>query len=163
MVYRFVNDNELTNARKNNQALYLKNVLPDTVTWDESFEYLDKVVEEGSSISFKRMFGIITHTTRNHISKVNNVCKEIDIIENRVDNSKPSDAHMYISLTTQYEGFGPHHDDCEVIFWQCIGKTQWLVKDDAYILEPGDCIYIPQGTVHSVTTLTPRMGISFGF
>lgn len=162
MVHKFVNDTALINARQNRKVLHSKNILPDTVSWDEAFYYLDDLVNKKDNFEARRMFGIITQTARN-ISKVNDVCKEIDIIENRIDNNKPSDAHMYLSLTTQYDGFGPHHDDCEVIFWQCIGKTQWDVEDTKYILSPGDCLYIPQGVVHGVTTLSPRMGISFGF
>ena len=163
MVYKFINDSALLDARTNNKELYIENILPNTVTWDEAFIYFTKVVEEESPIRFGNFFTIVSHTAHNHIDKVKEVCKEIETLDNRVDNTKPADGHMYMGLTAKSESFGPHSDDCEVIFWQCIGQTQWTVNNNIYTLSPGDCIYIPCGTEHDVKSLSPRMGISFGF
>ena len=48
----------------------------------------------------------------------------------------------------------------DVYYWKCQGVTQWIVEDKNVILNPGDLIYIPSGMYHSVTPLSPRLGIS---
>lgn len=158
----FINDEKLNVARTNEQELYIPNVLTDTVSWDESFDYLTKVVEEESNIKLPgKYFTIVTHTAHTHIHKVHVVNEHLKNIKNR--NDYPVEAHMYMGLTGMSESFGPHSDDCEVLFWQCIGRTQWTVNDNIYILCPSDCIYVPRGMQHDVKSLSPRMGISFGF
>ena len=163
MVYKFIDDTQLDYARSNNKELFIPDVLPNTVTWDEAFDYFTKVVIEESPIRFGNFFTIISHTAHLHIDKVKEICKEIEILSNRVDATKPADGHMYMGLTAKSESFGPHSDDCEVLFWQCIGQTQWTINENIYTLSPGDCVYVPQGTLHEVKSLSPRMGISFGF
>ena len=69
-------------------------------------------------------------------------------------------AHLYFNVTTKAETFGRHKDTMDVYYWQCQGVTQWIVEDKNVILNPGDLIYIPSGMYHSVTPLSPRLGIS---
>ena len=70
-------------------------------------------------------------------------------------------AHLYMNVTTRSHGFGNHRDEDDVYFWQCQGKTEWVIEDNtSYFLEPGDLIYIPKNVYHNVKTLTPRVGIS---
>ena len=164
MVYELYKDTDLDKARQNKTQLYMQNIFPNTITWDESFDYMTKVVEEDSPVRIGKYFTIITHTAHHHIEKVKSVCNEIEKLNNRSANVDIADAHMYMGLTAKSESIGKHHDDCEVIFWQCIGKTEWTVdENNKYILSPGDCLYIPKGMMHEVKSLSPRMGISFGF
>ena len=163
MVYELHNDSLLTKARETKTKLHMQNIFPNTVTWDESFEYMTEVVNEDSPVRVGKYFTIITHTARHHIDKVKLICGQIQKLENRNANADFADAHMYMGLTAKSESIGKHHDDCEVIFWQCIGRTEWDVDNTTYILEPGDCLYIPKGMMHEVKSLSPRMGISFGF
>jgi len=164
MVYELHNDSSLTKARESKTHLHMQNIFSDTVTWDESFEYMTEVVEEDSPVRIGKFFTIITHTAHHHIDKVKAICNQIQQLKNRNANIDIADAHMYMGLTAKSESIGKHHDDCEVIFWQCIGQTEWTVDDNStYILSPGDCLYIPKGMMHEVKSLSPRMGISFGF
>ena len=41
MVYNFINDAVLANARDNKKESYMFNILPNTVTWDEAFDYFN--------------------------------------------------------------------------------------------------------------------------
>ena len=129
MVYNFINDAVLANARDNKKESYMFNILPNTVTWDEAFDYFTKVVEEQSPMRFGEFFTIVSHTAHIHIDKVKEICKCIELLNNRVDSTAPVDGHMYKGLTAKSESFGTHSDDCEVLFWQCIGQTQWTVND----------------------------------
>lgn len=59
-----------------------------------------------------------------------------------------------------------HSDPVDGVYVQCTGSTLWsgyygeTIK--TYTLLPGDAIYIPKDVVHSVKTLEPRVGVSFG-
>ena len=164
MVYEFINDENFNLARDNKQELYMPSILTDTISWDDSFDYFTKVVEEGSPIGHPgNAYTIISHTAHLHIDKVKNICNYLKTLKNRNDINYTVEGHMYMGLTAMSESFGPHSDNCEVIFWQCIGQTQWTVNNKVYILSPGDCIYVPLGVEHDVKSLSPRMGISFGF
>ena len=164
MVYEFINDTNFNLARDNKQELYIPGLLTDTISWDESFDYFTKVVNENSIIKTPgQFFTLVTHTAHLHIDKVQVVCEHLKNLKNRINTQYPVEGHMYMGLTAMSESFGPHSDDCEVMFWQCIGQTQWTVNNKVYVLSPGDCIYVPQGMEHDVKSLSPRMGISFGF
>lgn len=72
-----------------------------------------------------------------------------------------------------------HKDDHEVVSWHCQGKMEWRIYPseaenelwkqeqhmkiespyDSYILEPGDVIYVPTGTIHEVVTPEPRASL----
>lgn len=69
-----------------------------------------------------------------------------------------------------------HKDDYDVLSWHCIGQMEWRIYSGvedykldtqdfeelnyvSYILNPGDLIYVPAGTVHSVATSEPRASL----
>ena len=69
-----------------------------------------------------------------------------------------------------------HKDDHEVISWHCIGQMEWRIYENidesklnsqnfegleytSYILNPGDFLYVPTGTAHSVLTTSPRASL----
>tara|TARA_B110000305_G_C19244443_1_gene541588 strand:- start:393 stop:887 length:495 start_codon:yes stop_codon:yes gene_type:complete len=164
MVYKFINDATLAKARSNKIELYIPSVLLDTVSWDESFEHLTTVLKEPvPDIHYGPYLTIVTHTAHDDIDIIKDIIKDINVLEERANVDRIVEGHMYIGLTQFGGNLGPHSDDCEVLFWQCIGQTQWSVNDSIYVLNPGDCIYVPQGMQHDVKSLSPRMGISFGF
>jgi mannose-6-phosphate isomerase-like protein (cupin superfamily) len=61
---------------------------------------------------------------------------------------------------------GNHADACDQIYWQCVGESYWTLElpDGTlveYTLRPGDMIFIPTGTKHSVVSKHPRAGMTF--
>jgi len=64
-------------------------------------------------------------------------------------------------------GLGEHTDPCPQIHMSCIGSTEWTIKQSngqyiKKILNPGELVYLPTGTPHSVKPLTsPRVGIAY--
>ena len=75
------------------------------------------------------------------------------------------DAHLYMTLAVTNNEFGNHCDTADVIFWQALGSTSWRVDDGGfhdYVLNQGDCIYVPKEMFHDVKSLTPRVGVSIG-
>ena len=121
----------------------------NVVDWTEAFLNYDKSVHLNKEIKFNYPGFFVSHEGHN-IDKVKDVLKDLEC----------NTAHLYFNVTTKAETFGRHKDTMDVYYWQCQGVTQWIVEDKNVILNPGDLIYIPSGMYHSVTPLSPRLGIS---
>jgi hypothetical protein len=74
---------------------------------------------------------------------------------------------IYFSFFPHAKSHGNHCDETDLFHWQQVGKTEWTITESGetykYVLNPGDCIFLPEGTYHDVVPLTPRIGLSFGF
>lgn len=142
---------------------HLKFTMPETpeLSWHEVLDCLDFNVKNNYYIKTLNNFGIVVHNTT--------IIKQIQpILEwfSSLDTDRPASAHAYISLTSQSETFGWHSDTSEVLFWQCIGSTQFSILEEgeiiSYKLEKNDMLYIPSGVKHNTQPLGPRVGISLG-
>jgi len=93
---------------------------------------------------------------------INDICGLIE-----VTTGWPTDAHIYFSKKIQDKGFGKHKDRAHNLIVQVEGKSKfevWSENDEIIINEdmsPGDCIFIPAHIYHRVSSLTPRLSISF--
>jgi mannose-6-phosphate isomerase-like protein (cupin superfamily) len=62
-----------------------------------------------------------------------------------------------------------HTDERDHIYIQCVGSVTWRIYEDDsegyidHILEPGDMIFVPLGTLHEVFSNSARCSIIFGF
>ena len=121
----------------------------NVVDWTVAFLNYDKSVHLNKEIKFNYPGFFVSHEGHD-IEKVKDVLKNLEC----------NTAHLYFNETTKAETYGKHKDTMDVYYWQCQGVTQWIVEDKNVILNPGDLIYIPSGMYHSVTPLSPRLGIS---
>lgn len=84
-----------------------------------------------------------------------------------------------LNLIGEESEYWVHKDDHEVISWHCQGKMEWRIYSNeaeqelwkqekhmkieapyqSYILEPGDVIYVPTGTIHEVCASEPRASL----
>jgi mannose-6-phosphate isomerase-like protein (cupin superfamily) len=68
-----------------------------------------------------------------------------------------------------YSLFQPtiHSDPVDGFYIQCEGQTTWRAfykdKTEAYLVNPGDLLYIPKGIDHSVESMNVRAAISVSF
>jgi hypothetical protein len=60
-------------------------------------------------------------------------------------------------------GITKHHDPQDTLHWACVGNSLWHIynKDTnelefEYILEPGDIFFTRKGTIHEVSSISPR-------
>lgn len=78
-----------------------------------------------------------------------------------------------INLVGKEAALTAHKDDHHVISWQCQGRVEYRIyedvdcdfgtpidfhnlKYDSYILNPGDVIVMPMGTIHQAVVFEPR-------
>jgi|TARA_B110000858_G_C17713013_1_gene431553 mannose-6-phosphate isomerase-like protein (cupin superfamily) len=121
----------------------------DVVDWTEAFLNYDKSVHLGNEIKFNYPGFFVSHEGH-EIDKIKDVLKDLEC----------NTAHLYFNISTKAETFGKHKDIMDVYYWQCQGVTKWIVEDKEVILNSGDLIYVPSGMYHSVSPLSPRLGIS---
>jgi mannose-6-phosphate isomerase-like protein (cupin superfamily) len=119
-------------------------------SWKEVIDNLNSSIQKGDLIKSNDRGFFVSHKAY-EISKV-------DIIRKKL-NAKG--AHLYVNFLYDGNAFPKHKDEVDVVFWQIIGQTKWIV-DKEYTLEPGDLIKIPKNTLHEVKPLSARAGISFG-
>ena len=159
-MYEFLNSTEFLENRKNNKHHVFRNLNLELPTWDEILREFDE------SVFSKNNF------------KANNTLKFISMDGHRIklasdflhhvhqlDPGRTCSAHCYVALKTSTGTFGRHNDSADVIYWQLQGRTKWIVEDTnitEYEIFTNDAIYIPCKMFHTVTSLTPRAGMSFG-
>lgn len=53
-----------------------------------------------------------------------------------------------------------HNDPCDVLYWQVLGNSTWVMNDSIeYLLEPGDLLYFNEEDIHRVLQDGPRAGV----
>ena len=129
---------------------HIKKFELDIPSWKDVIDNLNNSIKNGDLIKSNNRGFFVSHKAY-EIDKVDKIRKKL--------NAKGT--HLYINFLFDGDAFPKHQDDVDVIFWQMIGKTKWIV-DKEYILEPGDLIKIPKNTLHKVEPITARAGISFG-
>lgn len=154
----FTSNNSLVNSIKHKKHLRLKENLPK-ITWEDVIGCINSNVEKKQFIKIQDNFGIVLHLVE--LENVQTILQHFHCL----NPCKTPSAHMYISFSTQSETFGWHKDDTDVMFWQAIGSTKFLLADNQiyeYNLEPNDLLYIPRQMMHCTIPNSPRVGISMG-
>ena len=129
---------------------HIKSYNKKVVSWKEVFENFNWSVNNKDDIKFND-FGFFVSHKADLMKKVKTVLKDL----------KCNSAHLYFNIITKARTFGPHRDTMDVWFWQCQGKTKWVIENKKeYILNPGDLIFVPKNIQHEVVPLSPRAGIS---
>lgn len=154
----FISNNNLITSIKHKKHLLLKENLPK-ITWEDVIGCINSNVEKKQLIKVQDNFGIVLHCVE--LENVQTILQYFHCL----NPSKTPSAHMYISFSTQSKTFGWHKDDTDVMFWQAIGSTKFLLADNQiyeYNLEPNDLLYIPRQMQHCTIPNSPRVGISLG-
>ena len=158
----FLQDKNFLEKRNNHQH-YFFNVDEEelTLSWDTVIQCLNFNTINNIPYKLLSNYGIVLFNL-NNIDVIKRILKEFSLLDTNV----PSTAHLYISFTEVSDTFGRHKDKSDVLFWQSIGSTKWVIEEGAktytYVLKQNDFIYIPRGMYHTVVPLTPRVGVSFG-
>ena len=126
-----------------------KNFNKQVLSWNDIFYNFEESVANKELIKYAPTAFYVIHNGH-RIKKLKNILKKLDCRA----------AHIYFNLCAQEINFGRHNDDRDVWFWQCQGKSKWLVENKEFILAPGDLIYIKKGVYHDVSALSPRAGVS---
>jgi len=134
----------------NNKFYLKKNYNNNVLAWDIILNNFNESVKKNALIKYNPIGFFVSHDAHD-ISKLKPVLKDL----------KCNVAHLYFNIATSGETFGNHKDTTDVWFWNCQGKTKWIIENkEQFILEPGDLIFVKKGIFHNAIPLTPRAGIS---
>lgn len=159
-MFEFLEDKSFLNAVINKNHFYFAKQQMPTLKWEDFINEIDRSIKSNSVIRYGENFSI-------NLREVHNI-SAIGYFLDRYSKIKPdypASAHSYISLSSRSETLGRHNDPSDVLYWQVIGKTNWVVEDKqihTYTLEENCLIYVPAKMWHDVTSLTPRVGVSLG-
>ena len=130
---------------------FIKKFNLNTPSWKEVIDNLNNSIKNNKLIKFNKESFYVCHDAY-LIPKVDKIRKKL----------KAKGAHSYINFIYNGSAFPKHQDNVDVVFWQIIGMTKWIIDEKEYILEKGDLIKIPKNIPHEVIPLSARVGISFG-
>tara|TARA_Y100000389_G_scaffold37415_1_gene31745 strand:+ start:1972 stop:2439 length:468 start_codon:yes stop_codon:yes gene_type:complete len=69
--------------------------------------------------------------------------------------------HIYTSFSLNYEPFGNHADDTNILIVQARGTMSYSINDKDIHLNPGDALIIPKGVYHKPNPSGLRVTLSF--
>ena len=133
------------------------------ITWEDTIDKLDYELQLGNDIAY-RMRDTYYLSSRYRPNTFQQAYD--DVLSNcplRIDGDTEMD--VYISFTGGAESFDKHKDTDDVLIVQAIGRMKYTLYNhqtpQEFILNPGDSLFIPEGTYHDPTTLEPRVTLSF--
>ena len=163
----------------NHKILHNSNLLVD---WKELFEYIQIYCDDEQLHKYTQLAANSNNCTcrlrilgdnpavpciQEKLDEFFSIFNLEDFKQKKEQEQKYCFCAIYFSFFPRVESHGNHCDDTDLFHWQQVGQTEWKIVEDkteyTYILNPGDCIFIPEGVYHDVTPLTPRIGLSFGF
>ena len=115
-------------------------------------------------------FQFLLHTpsTYNFINEsLNTLSKELEIKTDFL-NGEDYAVQMFMNLTSNDYSSSPHADNWSVIYLQLLGDVRYIIRNknekiiQDEIINPGDVVLIPKGSIHEILPLTPRVSLSFG-
>ena len=160
MYFSFLGDEQFLQSRKENRSYFFGSIPLLVLSWAEILEELERHVVNSLSYDPKNNLRFIIY------QMIHPTVIEFTENYSNLDQTTSCTAHGYINLMSKSGENGRHKDQADVIFWQVCGSTIWTVENQnetcVHTLNPGDAIYVPANIYHSVESLTPRAGISFG-
>ena len=121
----------------------------NTISWQEALDNLQYSRSNDLLIKVNPPSFFVCHEGHK-IKKVKHVMKDL----------KCHSAHLYINAFSQEENSGNHKDQMDVWFWQCQGRTKWIIDKKEITLREGDLLFIKKQVYHKVIALGPRVGVS---
>jgi ribosomal protein L16 Arg81 hydroxylase len=158
--YNFLSNESFLIAKNNNQHYYFGNIDLNLLSWEDVIFELENHIQ---NYDIHKVCNNLRFILMN--PKHDKILKFIQHYQ-KIEPNLRSNAHLYVAFLTNSGGNGRHKDNEHIIFWQVVGKTHWILETNngikEYILNPNEALYIPPNMYHTVITLTPRAGISFG-
>jgi hypothetical protein len=159
--YSFLQADNFVEARSNKDYYFFGNLGLDLFTWEEVIKEFNRTVISNAEFNRFENLGLILFEGENIL----NVKPFLDEYA-KLDPNAPASAHCYVSFLEISKGFNRHKDKSDVLFWQVIGKTKWIVETlqgvKEHVLGPNEAIFVPRQMYHNVIPLTPRASVSFG-
>lgn len=146
-----------------NHASFSSLIINNTEKYTPLYDPIIESISKAHGGKFVEVNSIIHFFNRN--SNDLNDQDGIDV-KNKFLKSNP---HKIPTTPLTYEEYAPtiHIDRADGFFIQNEGSTLWTIYRDEdvkeYTLNPGDMIYIPKLTIHSVDSLNPRHSVSIVF
>jgi mannose-6-phosphate isomerase-like protein (cupin superfamily) len=123
------------------------------ISFDSLSEYSKRIRE-----SFKRGCTIIVKNLEMYNQEIRSHCAKI---------GKNVDVHMYLVPPNGKQSFNFHQDDREVKVHIVYGSKTFILKNNdkekSYLLESGQFLDIPKGTIHKAIPNGSSCLLSFGF
>lgn len=173
---------KINTATENKTVAVFNNLFKDTPSWQDFIDHLTfayfnppmqvtnnpekEVLVNGVAILDNFYIRNRVHPETNYLYQNKNV---IDIFD-KVFEYEGELTASYINFVGNITPLNIHKDERDMVYWQCIGKSEWYVypngsdnEPEIHVLNPGDILVSPAGTVHAVVTDSPRAALVFAY
>jgi len=173
----------LVDSITNKTVLHVKNFTKDFLTWEDfiniiNYQYANSRAQETPDKVKNQKTGVPTKISK--YTEFHYHLLELTDTENPKYNFEESYPPINFLMSYMRDAIKPratlkalvnivgndfvgnkHHDPYHVFSMQHIGSVEYNIFDEndvltQYILEPGDLIFMPAGTTHSITAPSPR-------
>lgn len=159
----FLKDPKFLLCRQECEYYHFGEVYAPPITWEDVILEIDKATTT-------KMWSYTNggKYLEMHLRRAGDIRYVPELLEgySELDKTKFASAHAYISFSSIGKGTGRHTSKSDVLFWQAIGSTKWVVEGKMVTtiitLLPGHVLYVPHAMYHTVVPLSPRVGISLG-
>lgn len=159
-------------AREAGQVVVFENLFQNTPDWQNFIDHIqfatfqpdEGIREDHHTFGYAHWWHQLTATIDYAHRSIPQAQENMNIIKQV--NPSVDISFSIVSFTTREPSTNLHHDPTDVFYWQCIGSVNWMIGRDranrtAYLLNPGDVIYVPKGTWHEILPNTPRAAVSY--
>lgn len=172
-----VKPQDILDAKKNIDLLYIPNLIPSTTNWNEFIDHCDYTVKhpEVTLPSPVKVIGALqvwddlfmagyNVSSGNCFSQLEEVFTKTTELFGR----RPNNGCTLINFVGQQKTIPVHTDIRDSFLWQAIGSVEWRIcetqsEDSLYqtlTVNPGDVLFVPSGLIHTVFCKDPRAAIS---
>jgi ribosomal protein L16 Arg81 hydroxylase len=176
-------NNMLLSSIKNSEVIHVKNFINTFLSWEDFIKIVDYQYNNSESVdtpdrvknNMSRKPTKISKYTEFHYHLLELTSTDVPVINLESEFPKIYDFMEYIRdsvksratlkalvniVGNEFSG-NKHHDPYHVFSVQHIGTVEYNIFDSednkiTYTLEPGDLIFMPSGTTHSISASTSR-------
>lgn len=171
--FDFLDNEDFLNAlEKQKVKLFVKPGMP-LVSWDEILQFVSDHKSERVGYKILPNDFAFFYNRAERIDKINIFVKEVHrrFRLNHTDKNTLTCQLFGTTIVEKGTSLEKHHDSENNLFWQCKGKSRWMLFDSYetdkpymdIIVEEGDVLFIPSNTIHYVEPETPRACVAILF
>lgn len=173
---------KINTATENKTVAVFPGLINDTPSWQDFIDHLgfaysnppiqvtnnpeEEIIVNGVGILNNFYVRCRVHPENEYLVQNKNV---VDIFD-KVFGRKGELTASYMNFVGEISPINIHKDKRDMIYWQCIGTSEWHIyanesdpRPEVYVLSPGDILISPVGTSHAVVAKKPRAALVFAY
>ena len=171
--FNYLDSDDFKNALSEQKVKLFINPGMPNITWDEILEFVNNHKQERVGWKILPSSQAFFYNRAERIKTVNEFVRVVHskFKLNHEDKNTLTCQLFGTILVEEGTALEKHEDSENNLFWQCKGRSRWMIfnsyetnkPDMDIIVEEGDVLFIPSHTIHYVEPETPRACVAILF